>query len=214
MKPAVLFDFDGTVMDSEPAVIASYMHVFEIYAEPEEFTPERQVEVIGPPLDQKMKVFFPDADVNEVMEEYRAFQTEHLGDLMKPMQNAKELLEWLKESGYQTGIVTARLRSSLEHILEVFRMDHYFDVLVCHDDGIAPKPSPEGILLAEKKLGAVDSIYVGDSGTDILAGRAAGIPTVAVLTHPKKETEVLAQQPDYAVRDLMEIRVILEHMPE
>ena len=71
--PAVLFDFDGTLMDSEPAIISSYLHVFEIYAAPEEFTEDRKTEVLGPPLEVEMRKFFPDADVYEVMEEYRQY---------------------------------------------------------------------------------------------------------------------------------------------
>lgn len=208
--PAVLFDFDGTVMDSEPAVLASYLHVFEIYASAEQFTPERRIEVLGPPLDQMMPQYFPDADVHEVMEEYRRYQTEHLKELMNPMPGAEEILRELRREGYRTGIITSRLRASLEHILDVFEMNELFDVLVCQDDGLPPKPAPDGILKACRQLGCKNSIYVGDSVTDLAAGKNAGAVTIAVLTTPGKEQPLRDFGPDYAVHHLSEILEIMK----
>ncbi len=208
--PAVLFDFDGTLMDSEPAVISSYCHVFEIYATPEEFTDDRKTEVLGPPLEVEMRKFFPDADVFEVMEEYRKFQEQHLRELMKPMSGAVELLSWLKEEGYPVGIVTSRLRKSLELILKEFELDQYFEVLVCQDDHQKPKPAPDGILYAMEHLGCSESVYVGDSVSDLLAGRNAGSTVIAALTKIEKEQGLIDFGPDHAVYDLAEIRQILQ----
>lgn len=212
--PAVLFDFDGTLMDSEPAVIASYEHVFEIYAAPEEFTPERRTEVLGPPLETEMRKFFPDADVYEVMEEYRKFQELHITELMKPMEGTMELLSWLKEKGFHAGIVTSRLRKSLELILKLFQMDQYFEALVCQDDHMRPKPAPDGILYAMDELGCQESIYVGDSISDLKAGRNAGSLVIAALTNPEKEQSLIDFGPDHAVRDMREIRQILQNLYE
>ncbi len=208
--PAVLFDFDGTLMDSEPAIISSYYHVFEIYASREEFTDDRKTEVLGPPLEVEMRKFFPDADVYEVMEEYRQYQEQHLRELMKPMKGAVELLKWLKEEGYPTGIVTSRLRKSLELILKEFELEQYFEVLVCQDDHLKPKPAPDGILYATERLGCSDSIYVGDSISDLLAGRNAGSTVIAALTKIEKEQGLIDFGPDHAVYDLDEIRQILQ----
>ncbi len=208
-KPAVLFDFDGTLMDSGNAVIASYTHVFEVFGDPADFTEERKTEVMGPPLDAMMRRFFPDHDAEEVIREYRSFQKKHLEELMKPMDHAPELLAWLKEEGYPVGIVTSRIRPSLEHILELFDLRRYFAVLVCPDDGIAPKPSPEGILLACRLLKAEKSIYAGDSLSDLKAGRNAGSTIIAVMSLPGRDEELKAFRPDYAVHDLLEIREIL-----
>lgn len=208
--PAVLFDFDGTVMDSEPAVLASYLHVFEIYASASEFTDERRTEVLGPPLEKMMRIYFPDADVYEVMEEYRRYQTEHLKELMNPMPGAVDLLKQLHEDGYRTGIVTSRLRESLEHILDVFEMRDLFDVLVCQDDGLPAKPAPDGILEACRQLGCTESIYVGDSVSDLAAGKNAGSVTIAALTNLMKEQSLLDFGPDYAVRHLSEITEIMK----
>ncbi len=210
MKPAVLFDFDGTLMDSEPAVIASYSHVFEVFGDISEFTEERRVEVIGPPLRTEMEKFFPGLDPEVIMEEYRRFQDERLKELMRPMDNAEKLLDHLKKEGYPVGIVTSRLRASLENILNVFDLREYFDVLVCQDDGLPSKPDPAGILLACEKTGRNSSVYVGDSVTDLKAGRNAGSFVIAVLTHEKKEKQLLDFGPDAAVRDLFEIAGILD----
>lgn len=208
--PAVLFDFDGTLMDSEPAIISSFMHVFEIYATPEEFTDERKTEVLGPPLDVEMRKFFPNVDVNEVLEEYRRFQEQHLHELMKPMKGAVELLTWLKKEGYPVGIVTIRHSKSLERILREFGLEHYFEVLVTGDDHVKSKPAPDGILYAMKQLGCSESIYVGDSISDLLAGRNAGSTVIAALTKIEKEQSLIDFGPDHAVYDLGEIKQILQ----
>lgn len=208
--PAVLFDFDGTLMDSEPAIISSFMHVFEIYATPEEFTDERKTEVLGPPLDVEMRKFFPNEDVNEVLEEYRSFQEQHLHELMKPMKGAVELLTWLKKEGYPVGIVTIRHSKSLERILREFGLEHYFEVLVTGDDHVKSKPAPDGILYAMEQLGCSESIYVGDSISDLLAGRNAGSTVIAALTKIEKEQSLIDFGPDHAVYDLGEIKQILQ----
>ncbi len=208
--PAVLFDFDGTLMDSEPAIISSFMHVFEIYATPEEFTDERKTEVLGPPLDVEMRKFFPNEDVNEVLEEYRRFQEQHLHELMKPMKGAVELLTWLKKEGYPVGIVTIRHSKSLERILREFGLEHYFEVLVTGDDHVKSKPAPDGILYAMEQLGCSESIYVGDSISDLLAGRNAGSTVIAALTKIEKEQSLIDFGPDHAVYDLGEIKQILQ----
>ena len=102
-----VFDFDGTLMDTEPAIMASYEHVFEVYAKPEEFTPERRIAVLGPALDKMMAEFFPDRDPWECVEEYRRFQREHARNLIHPMNGAMEMLAKLSAMGIPCAVVCA-----------------------------------------------------------------------------------------------------------
>ena len=213
-KPAVLFDFDGTFMDSEPAVIASYTHVFSVFGNVDDFTDERKTEVLGPPLEVEMRKFFPDVDTATVIEEYRTFQDSHLKELMWPMPHTVEMIAKLRELGYPTGIVTSRIRSSLENILNLFSLRDYFDILVCQDDGFPSKPDPSGILYACEQLHADKCIYVGDSISDLQAGRNAGAIVIAALTKKEKEAELLSFHPDYAVRDLSDIVSFVGQLPD
>lgn len=207
---AVLFDFDGTVMDTEPAIIASYTHLFRLWRTEAEFTPELQVEVLGPSLAQEMARFFPDHDVEECLREYRGYQNGHLAELVRPMEGAEELLRWLRSEGYPTGIISTRLHESLDHILSMQGMKDLFDIVIGHDEVQREKPDPEGILHACKMLGCSESVYVGDSATDIEAGINAGSYTVAALTKPEKEASLLAAGPDASIRRLSELRELLK----
>lgn len=208
-RRAVLFDFDGTIMDTEPAIIASYTHLFELWRTPAEFTPELQIEVLGPSLAQEMAKFFPEHDLEECLREYRGYQNGHLAELVRPMEGAPELMRWLREEGYPTGIISTRLHGSLDHILAMQGMKEMFDIIIGHDDVQKEKPDPEGILHACKALGCAASVYIGDSATDIEAGLNAGSYTVAALTKPEKEASLRAAGPDACIRRLSELRELL-----
>ena len=206
---AVLFDFDGTVMDTEPAIIASYYHVFELHRTRDDFTPELQVEVLGPALDVEMKKFFPEIPVDTCLQEYRDFQNAHIQELIQPMEHAMDLFVWLKEEGFPTGLISTRLSQSLRHISQLTGMDQYVDIMIGHDEVVNDKPDPEGILLAMKDLQCTRSIFVGDSTTDIKAGKNAGSCTVAALTKPEKEEALRASNPDDCVYDLLDLKKII-----
>lgn len=92
------------------------------------------------------------------------------------------MLDQLRNAGFQLGIVTGKGSRSAEISLREWKLDGYFDIVITGDDVTDPKPHPEGILLAMQKLGADprETIYVGDSDADVIAGRAAGLQTVGV----------------------------------
>lgn len=205
----VLFDFDGTLMDTEQAIIQSYRELFRHYRSEEEFTKEKQISVLGPSLYDMITSFFPDEDVEVLQKEYRAYQNEHLKELIQPMPNAIELLEWLKEKGYVVGIVTARRKDSLEHILELFNMKEYFDVLIGYYDVQKQKPDPEGILKAIGDTQYEEVYYVGDSVGDILAGKNAGVKTIAYLWMEERKEVLRNSDADYYIEDLLEVRDIV-----
>jgi phosphoglycolate phosphatase-like HAD superfamily hydrolase len=87
-------------------------------------------------------------------------------------------------------------------------------VLVCQDDHLKAKPAPDGILYAMEQLGCTESIYAGDSVSDLLAGRNAGSTVIAALTKIEKEQGLIDFGPDHAVYDLDEIRQILQEKYE
>lgn len=211
-KPVILFDFDGTIMDTEPVIIKSYEHLFELYRTKDEFTNDKQVAVLGPAIDVMIHRFFPEVDLEQAIEEYRRFQVANIKTYVDFMPNGKLLLETLKQQGYQLGIVTTRLHSSVQHIMEVFDMEKYFGVVVGQDDVTVGKPDPSGILLALKtlKVDNKNALMVGDSKTDIEAGKNAGIKTVGLLDRKEKIQSILDAKPDIVINDLMELVTYLK----
>ena len=141
-----VFDFDGTLMDTEPAIMASFEHVFEVYGKPEDFTPDRRIQVLGPPLDVMMAEFFPEYDPWEVVDEYRKYQRENLRNLIHPMEGAGEMLARLSAMGVPCAVVSTRYFKSLMDLMENARMAGFMTAVLGNDSVTKPKPDPEGIL--------------------------------------------------------------------
>ena len=211
-KPVILFDLDGTLLNTEPAILESYRRLFEKYTPNVEFDREKQVSVIGPPLKKMMKIYFPDQDVDALVEEYRTINKDIHPDTVRPMPNAKEMLEELKEKGFKLGIVTSKVEDVTRLGLDINQMTDYFDVIIAEDHVSKSKPDPEGIFMACRQLGiGHDSlIYVGDSLSDIQAGKNAGAFTVGYLSMPEKKEAMIAEKPNRTIDDLMELVEIVK----
>lgn len=207
---AILFDFDGTLMDTESAIVETFREMFRRYRPNDEFTEEMAVYVLGPSLRTLMETLFPGQDVEMIENEYRKYQAEHLKETVKYMPYTQELVAWLKENGYKIGIVTTRKVVSLKMILELMHMDTCFDVLIGEEDVTKGKPSPEGILKACEMLQATKSVYVGDSITDVQAGKAANSLTVAFVSNEHKREALFKEQPDYVIDDLKDMIDIIK----
>lgn len=209
MKPAVLFDFDGTLVDSETCILACFAHLFERYSSKELFTHKIQEEVLGPPLDQMLKRLFPQEDTEKLMMEYRRYQVDKASDLIQPMSHCLELLAYLKEEGYPVGIISTRKQDSLYYHMKRLNMTPYIDIVVGGDRVEKQKPDPEGILKAMKDVQATEGVYIGDNVMDIEAGKAAHLKTVAKLGHEGKIAKLKAAEPDAMIEDLIELKEFL-----
>ena len=207
---AVLFDFDGTLIDTEPAILYSYGKLFETYRSKEEFIPEYQVAVLGPSIDSMIALYFPNEDTQKLVDEYRHIQKEHMEELTTLMPHALELLKWLKEEGYPTSLVSSRRRDSIDNVLNFLHLNAYFEFNVGYDEVKEEKPHPEGILKAMEYYGCEKGIYIGDSPNDILAGQNANIPTVGYVSKEEKRYAIAQCEPTYLITDLMEVKEILE----
>ena len=129
-RPAVLFDFDGTLMDTDIAVIAAYREIFDRYKKGMEFTREVESEALTTVPEVMMKKYFPEQDPKAMVAEYRAYQDYHLRDLIQPMKGVVDFLIWLKESGYKVGIVSVKERSAVMDLLEHSNMAQLIDVVI------------------------------------------------------------------------------------
>ncbi len=203
---AALFDFDGTLMDTEPAIMASFRYMFSTYRSAEDFTPEVQLDVLGPSLAASMRKYFPERDTDKLVNEYRDYQRDYSIETIVPMKNCLELIAWLKEQGYKIGLVSSRRHDSMEVILNYLKLGHLFDILVGDEELQNSKPHPEGIQKAMHLLKADKAFYVGDSPSDILAGKNAGIPAIAYISNDRKKEAILQTKPDLIIQDLMEVK--------
>ncbi|MCQ2551147.1 MAG: HAD-IA family hydrolase [Clostridia bacterium] len=181
MINTVIYDFDGTIMNTNDVVAESWKHTYRtIYGQ--EMPAEEIRKTFGEPIMTSMKRVFPHMDPDEAVKIYREFQEAHKAELVKLFPGMDALMKKVTELGYKTAIVTSRFRNSLVDYLSTFGLLDYAQVLVTCDDTKVHKPNPEPILIALEKLGskAEESIMIGDSMFDILCAKNAGCPSALV----------------------------------
>jgi pyrophosphatase PpaX len=178
--PVVLFDLDGTVIDSGGIILASMRHATrEVLGR--DFDDDELMEAVGGPgLEAQMRAFGSDR-VDELVRVYRA-HNEPLHQEILCCAGMEDALERLRAEGRRLGVVTAKRRSTVELAFEHLPLGHLFDAVVGGDETERHKPDPEPLLLAAERLGAspAETVYVGDSPFDVRAAKAARMASVAV----------------------------------
>jgi pyrophosphatase PpaX len=198
--PVVLFDLDGTVIDSGAIILASMRHAAWEVLGAEVPDEELMAAVGGPGLEAQMRALAPDR-VDELVTVYRA-HNEPLHDELACCAGMEEVLVRLKDEGRRLGIVTAKRRKTVELAFARLPIEHLFETVVGGDETEHHKPHPEPLLLALERLGArpEEAAYVGDAPFDVKAANAAGVYAVAVSwggIHARERLE--AEAPDALV---------------
>jgi pyrophosphatase PpaX len=207
---AVLFDLDGTVIDSGAIILASMRHAAKEVLGEEPSDELLMAAVGGPGLEAQMQALAPDR-VDELVTVYRA-HNEPLHEQLVCCAGIDDLLVRLKDEGRRLGIVTAKRRATVALAFDVLPIEHLFETVVGGDETKAHKPDPAPLLLAAERLGVdpSDCAYVGDSPFDIRAAKAAGMFAVAVTwggIHDRAKLE--AEQPDAMVNTTEELYGVL-----
>ena len=200
--PVVLFDLDGTVIDSGAIILASMRHAAETVVGGEWSDAELMKAVGGPGLEAQMVALDPDR-VDELVRIYRA-HNEPLHDTLEYCGNIDVVLAELLERGHRLGIVTAKRRVTVELAFAKLPLEHLFEVVVGGDETARHKPDPAPLLLALERLGASaeDAVYVGDSPFDMQAARAAGLYAIGVswgrihTANKLNEADVVIDRPE------------------
>ena len=208
--PVILFDLDGTVVDSGAIILASMRQATrEVLGE--EFGDDELLQAVGGPgLEAQMAVFAPD-QVDELVRVYRA-HNEPLHDELEACIGMEDVLLRLHAEGRRLGVVTAKRRSTVELAFARVPLAHLFETVVGGDETEKHKPDPEPLLLAAARMKAdpAQTAYVGDSPFDMRAAKAAGMHAVAVSwgrIHDRAKLE--REEPDAIVDTAEEL---LEHL--
>jgi pyrophosphatase PpaX len=178
--PTVLFDLDGTLVDSGAIILASFKHAARtVLARDVE---EEQIGALvgGSNLYDQMRTLDP-AHVDELVRVYRE-HNRPLHDKLEAFDGVEALMETLSRQGRKLGIVTAKGRQTVDLAFAVLPLEQYFAVVVTADMTERHKPDPEPVLKALELLGSEPetAAFVGDSPYDVGAGKAAGVFTVGV----------------------------------
>jgi pyrophosphatase PpaX len=205
----VLFDLDGTLIDTNELIISSFLHTLEHYY-PNQYKREDVLPFLGPTLRETFEPM--DATkVDEMIATYRNYNLAHHDTFVTEFPTVLDTVKILKEKGYKVGIVTTKISDVVIKGLKLTKLDSYFDVIVALDHVEKAKPDPEPIFKALEQLGSKpeEAIMVGDNYHDILAGKNAGTKTAGVAWPIKGRDHLDQFEPDYILEEMAELLKIL-----
>jgi pyrophosphatase PpaX len=187
--PTVLFDLDGTLIDSGAIILASFRHATSTVLG--RVVPDEELTALvgGTSLYEQMRML--DATrVEELVQAYRE-HNEPLHEELEAFEGVEYVLQTLKREGRRLGIVTAKRRRTVDLAFAVLPLERHFDAVVTTESTERHKPHPDPVLAALEQLRASpeQTAFVGDSPFDVRAGKAAGVFTVAVSwgkLHPEE----------------------------
>jgi pyrophosphatase PpaX len=204
----LLFDLDGTIIDTIDLILASARHATETVLG-EALSDEVLRHNIGVPLRTQMGEYAP-GHVDDLLAAYREHNDRVHDDLIQEFPGTEEALAALSRRGYPMGIVTSKSRSVAQRGVDHFGLGRFFEFVVGFEDTDEHKPGPVPVLEGARRLGVAPErcVYVGDSPHDIEAGKAAGSITVAAMWGPFPD-RALAAEPDFAIDRLADLVSLL-----
>jgi pyrophosphatase PpaX len=194
-KDAVLFDFDGTILDSGALVRESTHYALKAVLG-RDVDDRKLYPYFGRLLEDQFRELFPELEaetLERLLSTYRAHQATHHDTAVRPCPGAVETVEQLRAAGLRLAVVSSKRRPLLWRGLRVLGLQGAFDAVVDADSTTRHKPDPEPVRLALALLGwppLERVVMVGDSPYDMAAARAAGIEAVAVRGPSFTEAEL------------------------
>ncbi|CAM4058465.1 pyrophosphatase [Bacillus manliponensis] len=205
----VLFDLDGTLINTNELIISSFLHTLHTYY-PNQYKREDVLPFIGPSLHDTFSSIDKDR-VEELIQCYRQFNHDHHDELVEEYETVYDTVKILREKGYKIGIVTTKIRETTNMGLKLTKLDSFFDVIVTIDDVENVKPHPEPIQKAIRLLEAKpeETLMVGDNHHDIVGGKNAGVKTAAVAWTIKGREYLESYNPDYVLEKMSDLLPII-----
>jgi len=176
---AVVFDLDGTLLDSLPLVLAAISHALE------PFGPRPTMEIfakLGGPPERFLGTLLDDLNhVPTALQRMEDYHREH-AHLIQPYEGVDVFLADLRRRGVQVALWTGRDRATTDWLLHEHRLDDFFAAAVCGDDLPTHKPDPEGLREIIRRLGVrpEETLFVGDADVDVLGGVGCGVDTLLI----------------------------------
>ncbi len=200
----VLFDLDGTLIDTIDLIYLSFKHATTIVLN-EDLSREKLLRNIGRPLLDQMKVFSEEKK-EDLMSTYHEYNFKNHDRMVSAYPGVPKVLGELSKSS-RIGVVTSKRRDLALRGIELCGLSGYIEKVVAMEDTTEHKPGPAPVLLALKEfdIKKEKSIFIGDSPFDIQAGEAAGVEAVGVTWGPFSKKELLKNKPDHIIDQIEEL---------
>lgn len=206
---AVLFDFDGVIIDSEPLMRFAFAESFKIhYGEGAKCPIEEYLSHSGDSFSRIMHKLGLSADL---FGDFKRISVDNV-HMVKLFPGIKEILMYCKDKNQKIALVTGKDTSRTIQILKMFNIYQYFDLLVCSDMVKHPKPNPESIdkALDTFNVSPNDTLMIGDSLYDIISAKRASVKAVGVLWGIIKDANLFAGiGTDYIIHEPKELLDII-----
>lgn len=187
MKKAVIFDLDGTLVDTDLMIVLTIKKLFEKYRPDYKPSIRELLSFSGPPLAEVVPQFFPNEDPKEVIAYFVSLTPKAYEENVIIMDGALPILKTLKEKGYKLAVCTSKYRPECNMTYKLVGLEGVFDYTICGDEVKNSKPDPESLNLCLKTMGIAkeEAIYVGDTKYDALAAKNADIDFVLCDNGPR-----------------------------
>ncbi len=206
----MLFDLDGTILDSGPALVRSVRYALEQLGQRELPDEDDILALVGLPLETilcRLGIRAGPEQEAVFVASYRDHFARHFSENTKTYPHVLEVLEVLKPAGVKLAVVTTKHQTQAELVIQGCGLAGFFDYIHGYQAGQRHKPDPEPVLAALQQIGVFshDALMVGDTELDIESGRAAGTTTCAV-TYGFRPAALLHQlRPDFMVADFRDL---------
>lgn len=210
-RPAILFDLDGTLIDSIQLILESARYAFDKLGR-EWITDEAWRAGIGIPLFTMFGRYArDDADRRALMSAYREYQLANHDRLTHCYDDVADTVRALHDAGHELAIVTSKSEALTLRGLAHVGLARYMDTIVGCDSSSRHKPDPEPVRIALHRLDCPpdSAIFVGDSVHDVLAGNAAGVHTAAALWGAFSRTDLEPGNPSYYLARISELHDLI-----
>jgi len=217
-KRLIIFDVDGTLVDSENDVFLGINHVLTtnvgIEVSREEFR-----KMAGLTLEQTFEGLLPE-DKKELSKDFTAqyrqyyIDERHCLDTTKLFEGVADIIDSFKKQGFILAVASSKAKRALDPILEHLGLAEQFDlILATGATNVKHKPDPEIIynILEELNVAPNDAVMVGDTRADILAGKNAGIDTIAITYGYEEREKLIASEPTYMIDEFYEIGTLITY---
>jgi pyrophosphatase PpaX len=209
----ILFDLDGTLIDTNELILTSFLHTFNTHVPSKKVTREEVIPLMGKTLHDILSIYQPEADlVEEMVHTYRTYNFSKHDEMVTPFPEMLTTIKALHSQGIRMAVVTTKQRAGAEKGMNLCGLTPYIEVLISLTEVTHPKPHPEPIhkALSALKADPRKTLMVGDSSYDIEAAHNAGVDSAGVAWSLKGEAYLQSFKPTHMLSGLSDLLPLLE----
>lgn len=215
---AILFDIDGTLIDTVDLIVQSLGYTFKKHTGIDLNRSELR-RLIGLPI--AIQMHYLDDKITQPVD-YEAMEKDDIGfyethkQLERVIPEAVEAVRITFSKGIKTGLVTSKNKAELENTMPRLQIDPYVGIVVSAEDSARPKPAPDPVLTAVSHLqvSPEETLFIGDTVFDLTCGRSAGSRVAAVAWGAHLPEDLRAMQPDYFFETPADLLEWIQNLPE